>query len=123
MRRSKERRPRCARCREKPATEKYMLSGHAEIVCAACFERCTVHDAVQRELYHVLKLAHHRQCEEALAGLDPILERYRHRDHDGWVANSIALARTSILGDLGRYEEAERAYNDWARIGFTDLGR
>lgn len=123
MRHSKEKRPLCAFCGKKPATEKYDPIGHTEMVCAACFDRYDVQDAVQRELYSVLELAHRGKYEEALAGFDPILERYRHRDHDGWVANSVALQRASILSDLGRYEEAEQAYRAWAQIGFVDLWR
>jgi tetratricopeptide (TPR) repeat protein len=115
--------PLCTLCGKKPATEKYMLSGHAEMVCAACLERRQVRDALEDKLLHILALERRKQYDEALACLDTILEANRDRDHDGWLARSIAHDRAVILFEAGRYAEALQAYDAWAELGFEDVSQ
>jgi hypothetical protein len=116
--------PLCARCEKKPATEKYTCKSLTAMVCAGCFDRWAVQDALEDKLTtHIVDLERRRQYDEALDCLDTFLVENRHRDHDGWLANSVALFRTSILFDAGRYAEAEQAYLAWARVGFIDSWR
>lgn len=113
----------CALCGEMPATEEYKRKGHTEFVCTACFDRWTVQDALEGKLLDILALERSERYDEALACLDTILASNRHRDHDGWLANSVAHHRALIFFEAGRYEEAERTYNEWAQLGFIDLWR
>ncbi|MEZ4307638.1 MAG: hypothetical protein R3F14_06280 [Polyangiaceae bacterium] len=80
-------------------------------------------DALEDKLLHILGLARRRQYDDALTCLESILNANRNRDHDGWLSNSVALQRASILFDAGRYSEAEQVYNDWSRLGFVDVWR
>lgn len=113
----------CALCEEKPATEQYTRAGHTETLCAACFERWTLQDALEGKLVHILGLARRRQYDEALACLDAILGANQERDHDGWLAQSVAHERAVILFEAGRYVDAEQAYHAWAELGFIDVWR
>src|SRR4051812_45842887 len=98
--------PLCTLCGKNPATETYILSGDAEAVCAACLERRQVRDALEDQTLHITALERRKQYDEALACLDAILEANRHRDHDGWLARSVAHDRALILFEAGRYAEA-----------------
>jgi len=113
----------CTVCENRPAIKNYTYKAGSEAVCTTCFDRLTVQDVLEDKLNHVLALERRRQYDEALACLDTVLEANRYRDHDGWLANSIAHHRSSILFDAGRYAEAEQAHKEWARIGFIDHWR
>lgn len=113
--------PLCSLCGKKPATEKYALSGHPEMVCASCLERRQVRDALEDELLHIMALERRKQYDEALACLAAILEANRHRDHDGWLARSVAHDRAVLLFEAGRYAEALQAHDAWAELGFEDV--
>lgn len=113
----------CALCQEKPATENYALSGHTKPVCAACLERWNVQDAYENKLLHITALERRGQYDEALACLDAILEANSDRDHDGWLARSVADHRVLLLLDAGRYAEAEESCRAWARLGFADVSQ
>ncbi len=113
----------CASCEQKPAVKRYARGGFDEVLCATCFDRSTVQELLENKLTHLLDLESRQQYDEALVCLDEVLETNRYRDHDGWLVNSFALHRTSILFDAGRYAEAEQAFEDWARVGFIDLWR
>lgn len=115
--------PRCTLCEKRPATENYMLSGHAEMVCTACLERRQVRDAYEDKLLHISALQGRKQYDDALACLDAILEANRERDHDRWLARSIAHDRALILFEAGRYAEAEQAFGAWAQLGFEDVSQ
>ena len=115
--------PLCAHCQKKPAVKRYTRKTFSQMVCATCFDRWSVQEVLEDEMLHILDLEHAKKYDEALACLDAILEANRDRDHDGWLANSVALSRSSILFDAGRYAEAEQAYSEWAQIGFIDLWR
>ena len=82
-----------------------------------------VQDAFQHGMRHVFELEHLGQFDEALARLDELLEVDRDRDHDGWLARSVAHHRAEILLDAERYAEAEQAYRAWAEVGFLDVWR
>ncbi|MEZ4298898.1 MAG: hypothetical protein R3B70_28370 [Polyangiaceae bacterium] len=115
--------PLCTLCQERPATDKYMLSGRTKMVCATCVERWNVQEAYESKLLHIGTLERHAQYDEALACLDAILEANRDRDHDRWLARSVADHRVLILLDAGRYAEAEEACKAWAQLGFADVSQ
>jgi len=114
----------CGFCKERPATERYTRAGRTEMVCATCLDRLAVQDALEDRLRHIYDdLASRERYDEALACLDEILEANRHRDHDLWLARSIAMHRSGILFRAGRYAEAEKACEAWAQLGFQDVWR
>jgi tetratricopeptide (TPR) repeat protein len=112
----------CSSCRNQVATEKYTCSGLTLMVCATCLDRLEVQDAFDHRFLHIVDLERNEQYDEALACLDAFLEANRHRDHDKWLARSIAMHRAMILFDAGRYAEAEQACEAWAELGFVDVG-
>jgi tetratricopeptide (TPR) repeat protein len=112
----------CWFCEKRPATEKYTRKTINEMVCVTCLDRMLVQDALEDRFLHIIGLSRDERYDEALACLDEILEANRHRDHDKWLARSIARDRTCILFDAGRYEEAERACEAWAQLGLDDVG-
>jgi tetratricopeptide (TPR) repeat protein len=115
--------PICWFCKERAATEKYLRAGSTKLVCAICLDRLEVQDALEDRLLHIIDLERNEQYDDALACLDAIWEANRHRDHDKWLARSIAMHRGSLLFDAGRYAEAEKAYEAWAQLGFQDVWR
>jgi len=82
-----------------------------------------VRHALDDRLIHIVTLEMERKYDEALACLDDILEANRPRDHDQWLARSIAMHRCNILADARRYAEAEKACEAWAQLGFMDVSR
>jgi len=78
---------------------------------------------MEGNLLHIEALQHRKQYDEALACLDAILEANRDRDHDSWLARSVAHDRALILFEAGRYREAEQAYRAWAQLGFDDVSQ
>jgi tetratricopeptide (TPR) repeat protein len=114
----------CWSCKKQPATAKYTLAGRTVMVCANCLDRLEVQEEYEykaRDIIHPLE--ENEQYDEALAWLDAFLEANRHRDHDKWLARSIASDRANILFDAGRYAEAEQACEAWAELGFADVGQ
>jgi tetratricopeptide (TPR) repeat protein len=111
----------CWSCKKQPATEKYTRAGRTVMLCATCLDRMAVQDAIDDSILHIVDLENREQYDEALACLDEILEANRHRDHEKWLARSIALQRANILFDAGRYAEAEQACKAWAELGFADV--
>jgi tetratricopeptide (TPR) repeat protein len=112
---------RCKFC-GKPAIGEYNARGNSVIVCAACdADLHEVEDTGQRKLAHCYKLAYEEEkFDEALGCLNAMLEANRHRDHDLWLARSVAASRAMLLRDTGRYEESLRASNEEAQLGFED---
>jgi len=117
---SNDKPPLCAFCQKVPATETYTHKSVNLLACAPCLERRNVRDALDDQLPQVFDLERRCQYDEALACLDIILEANRHRDHDGWLARTIAHHRAAILFEAGRYAEAEEAYRAWAQLGFVE---
>src|SRR5262249_47766348 len=111
----------CERCKQRPATVKYTRANLDMIVCTTCLDRMAVQDALEDRFRHILDLESHEQYDEAFACLDEILEANRHRDHEQWLARSIAMHRAVILLHAGRYVEAEQACKAWAELGFEDV--
>jgi tetratricopeptide (TPR) repeat protein len=114
----------CWFCKKRPATVKYThRSGRlTEMVCATCLDRLEVEEEFEYKFRDVLlPLKRNEQYDEALAWLDAFLEANRHRDHDQWLARSIARNRAWFLFDAGRYAEAEQACEAWAELGFVDV--
>jgi len=117
----------CSCCKERQATETYARATPAETisdrVCATCLDRREVQEAFEcicRDVIIPLEIS--GQYDEALARLDRFFEANRHRDHDNWLARSIARDRAMILSSACRYAEAERACEAWAGLGFADVG-
>jgi tetratricopeptide (TPR) repeat protein len=114
----------CWFCKKRPATVKYThrSSTLTEMVCATCLDRLEVQEAFEYKFKDIIiPLEENEQYDEALACLDAFLEANRHRDHDQWLARSIASHRANILFDAGRYAEAEHACEAWAELGFDDV--
>ncbi|UQA58645.1 hypothetical protein [Polyangium aurulentum] len=78
-------------------------------------------EAFEYKFLDIIELTRNEQYDGALACLDEILEANHHRDHDGWLARSIARNRVMILLDADRYAEAERACEAWEQIGIGDV--
>jgi tetratricopeptide (TPR) repeat protein len=117
----------CSSCKKRPATEIFTLvmtkETIKELVCATCLDRLEVQDAYAHKCGDVIfPLELNERYDEALARLDAFLEANRHRDHDRWLARSIARDRAMILFRAGRYVETEHACEAWAEVGFTDVG-
>jgi tetratricopeptide (TPR) repeat protein len=113
----------CEHCEERPATAKYTRADISRMLCATCLDRMAVQDVLEDRILHIVELERHEQYDEALACLDEILEANRHRDHDKWLARSVAMHRANMLLDAGRYAEAEQACKAWAELGITDAGQ
>jgi tetratricopeptide (TPR) repeat protein len=117
----------CSFCKKRPATAKYTYATTTEMieemVCATCLDRLEVQEAFEYKFRDIIiPLERNEQYDEALACLDAFLEANRHRDHDQWLARSIASHRAMILLDAGRYAAAEQACAAWAALGFDDVG-
>jgi tetratricopeptide (TPR) repeat protein len=113
--------PICARCKEKPAVERYVHNRIDEMVCAACFDRWSLEDVAVASLFQVEPLRREKKYDEALAYLDATMEANRYRDHDGYLAQTIAHERAITLFRAGRHAEAEQVYRAWAQLGFQDV--
>jgi len=111
----------CYFCQQMAATERYTRAGRTEMACGSCLDRMLVQDALEDRILHIIALSRGEQYDEALACLDEILEANRHRDHDLWLARSVARRRAMILFDAGRYAEAERACEAWEQLGIEDV--
>lgn len=111
----------CANCGTRPAIKSYSRAALTEELCDTCFDRWSAQDALEDKLLHLIALGRDRKYDEALACLDEILESNRDRDHDGWLARSIANHRVLILLDAGRHAQAEQACEAWAELGFSDV--
>src|SRR5262245_31449119 len=109
-------RPICAWCKAQPATEAYTLAGHTDMLCAACIIRRQVRDALESRLIHMMTLTRDGRYDEALACLDEIWQANRDRDHDRWLARSVAEQRASLLFEAGRFADAEQALNAQAQL-------
>ena len=117
----------CSYCKKRPATEIFKLISNTEtigeLVCATCLDRLEVQDTYDHKFGDViLPLELNERYDEALACLDAFLEANRQRDHDRWLARSIAGTRAMILFRAGRYAETEQACEAWAEVGFGDVG-
>lgn len=111
----------CSICKQQSATEEYTRVGHTEKVCATCLDQQKARAAIEEGMLYIFPLEMREQYDEALAYLDAIEAANRHLDHDRWMARSIAMHRSDILFDAGRYEEAERACEAWAQLGFATV--
>jgi len=111
----------CWLCEKNEATEPYVRGKQTRMVCATCLENNRARDALEDRLIYITNLEHDGQYDAALACLDEILEANRHRDHDLWLARSIAMHRSAILFEAGRHAEAEKACEAWAQLGFRDV--
>ena len=110
----------CSFCKQRPATEEYTHAEYTEKVCATCLDQRKARDAFDERESYIIELGMNEQFDEALAGLDELAEANRHLD-PRWVARSIATRRCSILLNAGRYEEAARACEARAQLGFETV--
>jgi tetratricopeptide (TPR) repeat protein len=111
----------CWYCQKRPATEKYTHAGRTKMVCATCLDRLEVQDELEEGSIHIDELTERGQSDEALACLDAFGEANRHRDHDRWLARSVAKYRAFILHRAGRYAEALHAYEAVEQLGFENV--
>jgi tetratricopeptide (TPR) repeat protein len=111
----------CWLCEKNEATEPYVRGKQTRMVCATCLENNRARDALEDRLIYIINLEHDEQYDAALACLDEIMEANRHRDHDLWLARSIAMHRSAILFNAGRYVEVEESCEAWAQLGFRDV--
>jgi len=118
---SKEGPEACSFCKERPAVERYTRKTIDAMLCERCLDRMAVQDALDDSFLHIVELERNERYDEALACMDSILEENRHRDHDHWLARSVASHRALVLWQAGRLEEAEKACDAWAELGFADL--
>ncbi|MDI1442909.1 hypothetical protein [Polyangium sp. 6x1] len=116
-----EKHPVCWSCEKQPATERYVHPKLGEWVCATCLDRLEVHDAYQHQFLDMLELERQERYDEVLACIDEFLAANRHRDHDQWLARSVARDRTMVLFEAERYAEAEKAWEAWAQLGFPNV--
>jgi tetratricopeptide (TPR) repeat protein len=110
----------CERCREKPATETYSHRGFAARACATCHNRWFLQDVQEDRLVEMSKLNLAGKFDESLACFNGILEANRHRDHDGYLARSIASHRVLVFLHAERYAEALEESKAWAALGFEN---
>jgi tetratricopeptide (TPR) repeat protein len=66
-------------------------------------------------------LVDEERFDEVLAWLDAFENANRHRDHDGWLARSIASHRELTLWQAERYEEALIACDIREKLGFENI--
>jgi tetratricopeptide (TPR) repeat protein len=118
---SEQEQPLCARCMERPAVKEYVYRTMSEMVCSPCFDRWTLQDMYGDQALEIDAMRRRRQYDEALAHLDAILETNRDRDHDGYLARSIAYDRAMTLLIANRYTEALEAFNAGEKLGFEDV--
>lgn len=110
----------CWLCGRVPSEVAYRSGESERRVCRPCLDRLTVQDAYEGQLIHLDALEKAGRTDDALACLDAILESNRERDHDGWLARSIASHRALTFSLAGRHSDAERALHDRAKLGFAD---
>lgn len=113
--------PICERCKQHEATHTYHGCAPPQTVCLACFDRLDIQHALESRMGQISDLWLGGNEDAALAALTEIFEANRHRDHDLWLSRSIASYRAMILLDAERLQEAEKACEEWERLGFADV--
>ncbi len=112
----------CPRCKQRPATATYAgRNGKWTVhVCGLCFDRLEIQDALEWGTVDMFPLVEEERWDEILAWLDEFEKANGHRDHDGWMARSIASHRELTLWQAERYEEALQACEKLEQLGFED---
>lgn len=112
----------CPRCKQRPATATYnSRNGKWSVhVCGMCFDRHEIQDAMEWGLVERLNPDGEDNYDAILAWLDTFEEANRHRDHDGWMARSVAASRQHFLWEAERYEESLAACEKVEQLGFED---
>lgn len=112
----------CPRCKQRPVTATYnSRNGKWSVrVCGICFDRHEIQDAMEWGIVDTFSLVAEERFDEILAWLDTFEETNRHRDHDGWLARSVAACRQQTLWQAERYEEALQACEKVEQLGFED---
>ncbi|TKC90034.1 hypothetical protein [Polyangium fumosum] len=111
----------CSFCEKREATTTYTRAGRTLLVCATCLDRLEVQEALEYKTLDLIELRKRDQYDEVLAYLDAFEQTNRHRDHDGWMARSIAAEREYTLYAAGRYEEALQVSEAVAQLGFENV--
>ncbi len=119
----KENHETCWFCKKRPASTEYTdrLGKRTELVCAQCLDRLEVQDAMEWGMLDLLKSTTQERYDKILAWIDAFDEANRHRDHDGWMARSVASAREHYLWEADRYEEALIACDIREQLGFENI--
>ena len=111
----------CWFCGHRPPEKAYRRDVDVHAVCATCFDRLSVQDAYEGALGEIGALEKAGRVDDALDSLNAILEANGERDHDGWLARSIASHRALSLSLGGRPAEAEKELRRRALLGFADV--
>jgi tetratricopeptide (TPR) repeat protein len=113
----------CRSCeKQRPATVAYeYMQGtekRTEWVCTVCCDRLEIQREFGAELSKRFVLLHEDRYDEFFAWLDAFEASHRHRDHEGWLARTIASERQHELWWAERYEESMAAYEVVKQLGF-----
>jgi tetratricopeptide (TPR) repeat protein len=114
--------PLCRRCGKRPASTTFTnrTGAWSERACEFCFDRFALEDAMGWGIVDASPLVEAERWDDILAWLDELLAANRHRDHDGWLARSVASHRELTLWQAGRFEEALAACDVVDQLGFED---
>jgi tetratricopeptide (TPR) repeat protein len=112
----------CPWCKKRPATSMYNSRNGkiSAMFCQICLDRNEIQDALEWGIVDRFPLAEAERWDEILAWLDELEAANHHRDHDGWLARSVASERELTLWRAGRYEEALQACDVVEQLGFED---
>jgi len=113
----------CWRCKRQPASATYMdrTGKWSEQVCDKCLDRLQIQEAMEWGIVETFPLEKEERYDEILSWLDTFEAANRHRDHDGWLARSVAAHRGLVLWQAERYEDALLACNVVEQLGFENV--
>jgi tetratricopeptide (TPR) repeat protein len=112
----------CWHCKKRPAKVTYTHTEGPEKgtqqVCNLCLDRLELQDEFAVEQRKRAEWLHDERSDEFFARLDEFEATNRHRDHEGWLARTIAMTRQHELWWAERYEESMNAYEVVKKLGF-----
>lgn len=112
----------CRCCKKRDATETYVYmhgpEKMADQVCNLCLDRLELQDEFAVEQRKRFEWLRDERSDEFFAWLDEFEATNRHRDHEGWLARTIAMTRQHELWWADRYEESMTAYEVVKELGF-----
>lgn len=113
----------CWFCKRQPASVTYTnrTGKRTEQVCDKCLDRLQVQEAMEWGIVDTFPLEKEERYDEILSWLDTFEQANRHRDHDGWLARSVASHRGLVLWQAERYEEALIACEKVEQLGFDNV--
>ncbi len=117
----------CSSCKKRPATTMYTdhRGNGSEQVCPPCLDRLEIVEAFERGLLETYTLYKDEEdevyFEKTLAWLDDVERKHRHRDHDGWLARTLASHRALVYWQAERYEESLTACELRDSLGYDKV--